>query len=741
MAKAKSMNRSRNQLATAYAPESFFTFEGGVGACIAHSMPGEAANLVDTTRSNILERMEQFGDAWFQAAMQARDRKPDQAKEHPVLPTQCVDKKLLDEHQQSFQLLGADKLFFSTPSNMGYTPAPLTFVCRYCDLFREFRNLREMNKELPKLQSNPCPDPSAPNGTCSWEQLDVIFVHWSGNWAPASPNMWDFRNGSAAVNRTQCLSCGSSDFRLNRDSPKLGEWHFVCAKCAKPRDRWLQNDRDTLDLFKTKVGEGRLKGPTEVRMEATPYRASNAYYVQSDLFIDFRDGTGTLSGLLRRGAELELEDFIARTYGFAGTAPTDDEVEKACMGQADCAEDLEKFRRANKTIKSISALLDQMDPDTRATLEGSIQSALDSRFQVLERLRERRVILPKVALPSAISSGIAVRRSMFAPRFDPYQLAVEHAMLKRTRLDVTATVGGKRPYVSFKHLDADLAPEAEQDRIALESTARERLERLGLADMGLIRDFELCRFSFGYSRMQAGPVLRDKRNMDMPVRLKLFPPVSYGDAMKNPIYVVQQANQAIYVRLDERRVMAWLRSLECLDMFELNEGESAGAGALCAATKMDRFLENLPKGDAPPVYLYLYTLLHSYAHLIMRQVSEYSGLDLGSLGEYIFPADLAFVVYRNGTTMDLGNLSAMWRNSGRAMLASLLDPRAAQCGTGSLCTKRGGSCPDCLMVPETTCIASNKLVSRSVLRSIGGRPRFDTRDGAIQGYLNAAVPS
>jgi hypothetical protein len=131
----------------------------------------------------------------------------------------------------------------------------------------------------------------------------------------------------------------------------------------------------------------------------------------------------------------------------------------------------------------------------------------------------------------------------------------------------------------------------------------------------------------------------------------------------------------------------------------------------------------------------LYTLLHSFSHLLMKHISEYSGLDLGSLGEYIFPADAAFVVYRSGTTMDLGNLSAMWRNAGVAMLSSILAPKATQCGTGSLCTQRGGSCPDCLMVPETSCIASNKLLSRSVLRSIGGAPRFDKRGDPIRGYL------
>ena len=183
--------------------------------------------------------------------------------------------------------------------------------------------------------------------------------------------------------------------------------------------------------------------------------------------------------------------------------------------------------------------------------------------------------------------------------------------------------------------------------------------------------------------------------------------------------------------------MAWLDSLQCSDMFSLGIGERIGAGVLGAAKPMSSFLDGLTKSNDPPVYYYLYTLLHSYAHLLMKHLSEYSGLELGSLGEYLFPADLAFVVYRNGTTMDLGNLSAMWRNSGNAMLSAMIGPKATQCGTGSLCTHRGGACPDCLMVPETACLASNKLLSRSVLRSVGGRPvRFDSRTHPISGFLD-----
>jgi hypothetical protein len=737
MAKAKPMNRSRNQLATAYAPESFFTFEGGVGACISHSMPGEPAALRDSTTRNILDRLEQFGIAWLDAGMKARDNQPDKKLKAPILAEQCVERSLLDEGEK-FRLPGADKLYFSKPSHMGFTPAPLAFVCRHCELFREYKNLREMGRDLNDLQSHHCISSRASHNICSWEQLDVIFVHWSGGWAAPSPNLWDFKSGAASLNYTTCMSCGSKEFRLNRGSHKIGEWYFYCAntKCAQRRDRWMQRDRDTLEILQCKVGEGRLSGPTEVNMEAIPYRASNAYHVQSELFIDFADSGNELGRLLRIGAEAELGAFIAKTYGFAMAPLSNEQIEAVCALHADCAEDLRMFRSANAQIVKIRARMEGADAAARADLEDFLQPALDSREQVLERLRARRILVPKVDLPSAIADKVALRRVLYGSRFDPFQLSIEHEMLKQARLDVNEAPNGKRPFVSFKRLDRDLSLESEDETRVLESAARERLDMLGAADMGLIREFELCRFSFGYSRMKALPVLPDKRHMNMPVRLRFFEPVQNDEVKKRPIYVVQQANQAIYVRLDPNRVVTWLRALDCRDMFTLSEGQSVGAGALGAAVKMDRFLEALPKSPDPPVYLYLYTLLHSYAHLVMKQISEYSGLDLGSLGEYVFPADLAFVVYRNGTTMDLGNLSAMWRNSGRAMLAALLDPRATQCGTGSLCTTRGGACPDCLMIPETSCIASNKLISRSVLRSIGGRPWFDTRPGSITGYLD-----
>src|SRR5271168_3988325 len=104
MAKATPMNRSRNQIATSYAPESFFTFEGGVGACISHSMAGEPATLLETTKAQIMDRFEEFGLAWFNAGMLVREHNKEHREKHPVLPELCVERNLLDEKCEVFRV-------------------------------------------------------------------------------------------------------------------------------------------------------------------------------------------------------------------------------------------------------------------------------------------------------------------------------------------------------------------------------------------------------------------------------------------------------------------------------------------------------------------------------------------------------------------------------------------------------------------------------------------------------------
>jgi hypothetical protein len=291
--------------------------------------------------------------------------------------------------------------------------------------------------------------------------------------------------------------------------------------------------------------------------------------------------------------------------------------------------------------------------------------------------------------------------------------------------------------VRFTHLDRDLAPRTPQALAVQQDRTKLLLGALGIEDMGLVREFDLCRFTHGYTRMSTDPLIEksDQQQMEFSVRLNLFQALGNG---KIPIYVVTQANEAVYVRLRPTVVYEWLRKVGVTDLPDWSsEGDlKLGAHILQSAAPFGKYFSELDPGQ-PNTYRYVYTLLHTYAHSLMKAVAEFSGLDMGSLGEYLFPADLAFVVFRNGTTMDLGNLSALWRNYNNVFLEHLLEPRSLMCGAGSLCDSSGGACPSCIVIPETSCVAANQLLSRSVLRS-GPAPREDqSQQGQqIPGYLD-----
>lgn len=138
-----------------------------------------------------------------------------------------------------------------------------------------------------------------------------------------------------------------------------------------------------------------------------------------------------------------------------------------------------------------------------------------------------------------------------------------------------------------------------------------------------------------------------------------------------------------------------------------------------------------------PAYVYL--LLHTLSHQMMHSLADTSGVDRDGIGEHIFPADLSFVIYRKGMTPDLGNISAMWRNYAEAFLKRALDPRTLRCGSGSLCDARGGACPACVMVSEVSCIASNLLLSRAVLKG-GKGPEWEPKSAPnLVGYFDPSL--
>lgn len=713
---APTMSRSRGQLGSAYAPGAFFTFEGGLGSCI--SIPDLTATTDDApiqsvTKSQIILRLHEIWQSWFLRASAAG------TADRPVVPQQCLEEAILNRGVVS--PLGADRLAFLSPLRMKYAPAPLTFVCNKCSLFKRFTSVRDMAKNMDQLRNNRCTSVDA-KGPCQWRQVDVVFVHWSGEWMPVTPGRWEWddRNNTPRLSGEECQLCGGNEFKLNTDSPRIGKWHFYCAKpsCGhKGANEWRQQDKFTTELFRDQASS-RLG---ERRMEPISYRASSAYYSQSEQFVLFPESEHQLITLLEPQNDDQLAAFIGSLFRFGGAELTPAEMKAILLAAGKTGE--------WETYESLCLMR-----ESAVSGDGSLKAVVDSELKKLVTrwtTSSPPLIPPRVDLPLAITQQLA-SRGEYTSRFDPFVLAVEHEALNRGKLSAPPD-GGRAKFVRFNHLDDDLAPKGANAKAKQEAETQHLMKRLGMADLGLIREFDLCRFTHGYTRVSATPIL-NKRNKDVPVRLKLFEPLNNG---KRPIYVMTQANEALYVRLDPEVVYKWLQATGVSDLpqWDSSSPVKLGGKLLEVAEPFGRYFSLLKEGDAT-TYRYVYTLLHTYAHALMKNVAELSGLDLGSMGEYIFPLDLAFVVYRNGTTMDLGNLSSLWRNENNLFLRRFLDASIHRCNSGRLCDAAGGACPDCIMIPETSCVAQNQLLSRAVLKG-GPPPREDgTHKGQhIRGFL------
>src|SRR5690606_11318691 len=135
----RSMKRSQGQLANAYAPGAFFTFEGGRGACMSRVLQNATGHEMILQREHqqqIIARLNEALRSWLDRARAARDgNDPDSL---------CMDDALLNDGQ--LELPPIDSLVFLRPDIVTYEPAPLAFVCRYCNRFEHFNNIHELER-------------------------------------------------------------------------------------------------------------------------------------------------------------------------------------------------------------------------------------------------------------------------------------------------------------------------------------------------------------------------------------------------------------------------------------------------------------------------------------------------------------------------------------------------------------------------------------------------------------------
>lgn len=705
------MTRSRVQLASTYAPGVLFTWEGAKGICRAVPIERELTQIGDATRLLIYDGIKEIASNWFNRASGVR-----QPQSVPI--TLILDDPFYDPRTQ---VVEPNRLRFqlTDPAVMGYVPYPLLFRCAVCGHLEEFSSVDDQARHpLPRQ----CGDHEA-----RWTQVDVVYVHWSGHLEPLSPfrNNYD-RTRNTVVRHNQCL-CGSRDFRLHNQSSVFSEWRFVCESCGRTRDL-KQPDPHTWEVLEhDKANGGRSFEFIEVNMLPVSYRANSAFYPQKGSFIEFRDRS-VIDLLLpeRRG---ELLRNVADIRGFAYSSPSDAEIE-AALRAANKANEWEEYRdygdMATRAEQRGSPRAEQLRRDAATLKEAWFDAGIISRGEV-----------QSAALVAAIDA-----RNSWARRFDPIRLTIEHDRFRAEHIQERRT-----RHEAVNVLEPDrLVCDAVGDPAAMDryrATIGGLLQSIGIEELDLIRGLPICEFSFGFTRVSSTPVYHREfngRQVPMPVRLTAFPEMHNG---KHPIYVTQQKNEALYFKLHEERVRRWLAANGIQDVPRPDQ-QSIGAAYLERYSDFGAFLDEFKEREgrgAQQRHLcaYTYLLLHSLSHQVMHSLADVSGLDRDGLGEHIFPADLAFVVYRKGMTPDLGNVSAMWRNHSGDFLRRILDPRLLRCGSGTLCDTRGGACPACIMVSEVSCIGANQLLSRASLRG-GPSPNWEPpNSGPLVGFFDRGL--
>lgn len=720
------MARSRGQLTTVYAPHSLFTFEGGTGACMARPVGNRAYEPASShTKRMIHEQIVEFTTAWLLRATTGRDTVVS------VVPQRGLDQSALRDGQVHLPI---GMFHFQVPERVAYVPFPLAFVCTRCDLHRTSEDPATLTRDADRFR-DACPSGRA-NCANDWQQMDVVMAHWSGAVEPLTPARRRANPTTHVVETfASCETCGDTRFYLRRGGNVFSRWRFDCVECATPREIRLA-DRQTLEVLKGPLLGGANLLP-QINMEAVSYRASATFYSQGDRLLVF--GNDQWLTLLQAGNATRLATFLASAYGFPAPTLANDEKERLLRDAGRGDEWDEYF-----------GLLEMMQELTGPAADKR-RGILQKRVTELEVRWQETVFVSASAAPSTLAA-LVTARERFVRRYDPVRMSVEHRTLVEEHLRAGSTLpDGRLLSVDVTRPDDFLVPDPAHDTQFREVMCREvqrRLHRLGIEEMRLLRGLQLCEYSFGYTRTCSTPtVQRDKAgSAEMPVRLNLFAKVPVGDSVRHPVLCLEQTNEAFYVRLKESVVTEWLRRNTALGA-AASDATSLGGRLLeeYPSVEFSRFLDEYrrERAIARSPYPLVYTLLHTLAHHFICTVSGLSGLDLGSFGEHIFLADLAIVVYRRGMTLDLGNLSSMWRDAGDAAIGNEVLERMAtieglRCGSESVCTHHGGACPDCILIPETACITRNELLSRSVL--VGrGFPRWLETTDRLVGYYDVAA--
>jgi hypothetical protein len=227
------------------------------------------------------------------------------------------------------------------------------------------------------------------------------------------------------------------------------------------------------------------------------------------------------------------------------------------------------------------------------------------------------------------------------------------------------------------------------------------LDDAGLVSVELIDKFPVLTGHYGYTRGPSGPGES---------RLRAYRDRS-GDYL---VYGDIAETEALFVRLCPERVAKWLRS-QGYNLDNWQDSRSAQLAIMRAGRQV-----GLSRIGTNTLYEALLTLVHSYAHRLIRLTAVHAGIERNSLSELLVPLHQGFFLYAAARgDFVLGGLQAVFEGELHALLREFVHGEH-RCALDPGCTRGGGACVACLHLGEPSCRFFNTQLNRASLFGISG---------------------
>ena len=232
-------------------------------------------------------------------------------------------------------------------------------------------------------------------------------------------------------------------------------------------------------------------------------------------------------------------------------------------------------------------------------------------------------------------------------------------------------------------------------------------ERFGIKSARVCDRVPFVSCSYGYTRVES----------EWKEGVQLHALKEEKNGRKN-IYATKLDTEGVLFEFDRKKIIQWLLVNEIINADEAPNLDSEEELKIWFLNNIRPSLihpfSTIDETASKETY-YVYRLIHSLSHLLIRAAADIGGLGKDSLSEYIFPGVPAVLIYcQNSQGFNLGSLF----NTFEAYFDKWMNKaytNAQKCIFDPICIERQKACTGCLFVNEVSCQHFNKDLDRALV--------------------------